>query len=51
MLNPHISPVSQPWLAQVRLNLGFRQPIATAIGLSPALRPAAPVQRHLLGYW
>ena len=42
----HIAPVTRPWLAQIRLNLSFLQPIAMAIGLSPALRSAAPVRRQ-----
>jgi len=43
--------LSRSWLVQSRLDLSFHRPIATAIGLSPALCPAAPVRRHHPGYW
>jgi hypothetical protein len=44
--SPHIAPVTRPWLVQLRLDLSFPQPIATAMDFSPARRPAVPVQRH-----
>jgi len=47
----HIAPLSRLWLVQLRLNLCFLQPIAMAIGFSPARRSAAPVQRQIPGKW
>ena len=49
--NPHMTPFAQPWLVHARLNLSFLQPVAMAMGLSPALRPDAPVRHHHLGDW
>ena len=43
--------LSRPWLAHIRLNLVFPQPIATAIGLSPARRADVSVRRHDPGCW
>jgi hypothetical protein len=42
----HITPVSRFWLGRKHLDLSFLQPIAKAIGFSPARRPAAPDLRH-----
>ena len=36
---------------QARLDLVFLQPVATAMGISPARRPAAPVLRQHPGSW
>ena len=49
--NPHIAPVSRPWLVQLRQDLIFPQTIATAMVFSPDRRPDAPVRRLPPGYW
>lgn len=38
--------LSRPWLVQARGDLSFLQPIAVAMGFSPARRPLAPVRRQ-----
>ena len=43
--------LSRRWLVHARLGLSFPRPIAAAMGLCPALRPAAPVRCHHPGYW
>jgi hypothetical protein len=48
--SPHIAPVHRLWLVQIRLDLSFLQPIAMAIGFSPARRPVAPVLRQNPAY-
>jgi len=50
LYSPHIAPVPRHWLVQIRLDLCFLQPIAKAIGFSPARRPGAPVLRQSPGY-
>ena len=40
--------LSRLWLAHIRLSLSFPQPIATAIGFSPTLRPVASVPQGTL---
>jgi hypothetical protein len=44
--NPHMAPVSWPWLVHARLDLCFPQTIATAMVFGPARCPAALVLRH-----
>jgi len=46
--------LSRLWLAHIPrrlLGLVFLQAIATAMTFSPVRHPAAPVRRHIPGYW